>query len=309
MIRHFINLADFTGPQLAGLIDRTIAEKPAYRPGPGPAPLTRQTLAMVFEKASLRTRVSFEVAMTQLGGTSMYLDNAAIGIGKREAVKDIARVLGRMCDGIMARTYSHDLVVELAAWADVPVINALSDYSHPCQAMADLVTAQEHFGSLEGRTLTFIGDGNNVARSLAVACARLGMRFVLACPPDYALEDELFNTLSAEHPEADLLLMHDPQLAVRDADVIYTDTWVSMGQEAERARRQETFAAFQVNSALMKQAPDSCIVLHCLPAYRGSEITEEVFEANAQHIFDQAENRLHFQRTLLGVLLGEGNIA
>lgn len=307
--KHFISLADFTDQQLAALIDRTIAEKPAYLAGQGDRTLEGKTLAMIFEKASLRTRVSFEVGMNQLGGSALYCDNRQIGIGTREAPADIARVLGRMCDGIMARTYSHRLVEDLAAWSPAPVINGLSDYSHPCQAMADLTTVKEHFGDLEGRTLVFVGDGNNVARSLAVGCAKLGMKFVLASPKGYELEETFFETLLDANPSADCALVRSPAKAVANADVIYADTWVSMGQEEEKERRVAAFSKYQINADLLAAAPERAIVLHCLPAYRGYEITDEIFEAHAETIFAEAENRLHFQRTLLNVLIGEGGIA
>ncbi|MCD4823846.1 MAG: ornithine carbamoyltransferase [Phycisphaerae bacterium] len=308
MIKNFIQLSDFTGPQLSGLIDRTIAEKPAYLAGTGATTLPRKTLALLFEKPSLRTRVSFEVAMTQLGGRSTYLDQMTVGLGQRESVKDVARVLGRMCDGIMARTFSHDVIKELAEYASVPVINGLTDYCHPCQAMADMVTVKEHFGDLAGRTLVFVGDGNNVARSLAVACIKLGMKFVLACPQGYQLEESFFEILLLEHPEADCQMIHDADKAVANADVIYADTWVSMGQEEEKAQRVDAFKGFQINAELLAKAPDNAIVLHCLPAYRDYEITDEIFEANATHILNEAENRLHFQRTLLNALLADGGI-
>ncbi|NBB96334.1 MAG: ornithine carbamoyltransferase [Planctomycetes bacterium] len=308
MTKDFIALADFSGDQLAALIDRTIAEKPAYLAGDGARPLAGRTLAMVFEKPSLRTRVSFEVSMNQLGGSALYCDNSQIGIGTREAPADIARVLGRMCDGIMARTYKHELITELAAWSPGPIINGLSDYSHPCQAMADLTTVKEHFDDLKGRTLVFVGDGNNVARSLAVGCAKLGLRFILASPKGYELDNGFLERVLEEHPGADGALIRSPTKAVANADVIYADTWVSMGQEGQKERRVEAFLKYQINDELMAAAPDHAIVLHCLPAYRGYEITDEVFEAHAGTIFAEAENRLHFQRTLLAVLIGEGGI-
>lgn len=305
----FINLTDFSSQQIQKLIDLTIEEKPLYRAGKGPAPLERKTLAIIFEKPSLRTRVSFEVAMTQLGGTTTYLDQMSIGIGVRESICDIARVLSRMCDGIMARTFSHEMVEQLAAHSRVPVINGLTDYSHPCQAMADLVTVQEVFGSLQGRTLVFVGDGNNVARSLAIGCSKLGMNFVLSAPEGYTLEEEdFFPKLKAENTLFDCQLITDPKEAVRNADVIYTDTWVSMGQEDEKSERLKIFRAYQVNMDLLAAAPQHAIVLHCLPAYKGFEITEAAFEKHADVIMEQAENRLHFQRTLLSVLMGKGKI-
>jgi ornithine carbamoyltransferase len=307
--KDFINLQDFTPRQLGDLIRRTMAEKKPYRAGrQGPTPLAGKTLALIFEKPSLRTRVSFEVAMTHLGGASVYLDNAAIGIGTREAIQDIARVLGGMCDGLCARTFRHSMIEKFAEWTSVPVINALSNESHPCQAMADLVTAAETFGDLAGRTLVFIGDGNNVARSLAVACAKLNMKFVLSCPKGYELPEAFFERLLTDNPGADCAVIPSPLQAVAAADVIYTDTWVSMGQEDQRDQRVEAFAKYQINAELLAAAPDKAIVLHCLPAYRGYEITDEAFEAHAETIFAQSANRLHFQRTLLGVLLGEGGI-
>jgi len=309
MIKDFVNLTDFTAGQLDGLVRRAIADKALLGRGELPAALGGKTLAMIFEKPSLRTRVSFETAMAQLGGHAIYLAPADIGLGTREPVCDVARVLGRICDGIMARTFLHETVEQLAEHCPAPVINALSDYSHPCQAMADLMTVMEHFcsdrSSPAGRTLVFVGDGNNVARSLAVLCAKLDLTFVLSAPEGYELEDAFVQSL----PDGgQYILNRDPTQAVADADVIYTDTWVSMGQEEQKAERIKDFAGFQVDSALLAAAPDHAIVLHCLPAYRGIEIAEDVFEAHARTIFEQAENRLHVQRTLLNVLLGEGGI-
>lgn len=304
-MKDFIEIAGLTAGQVRALLDRALADKRLFRRGALAPTLARKTLAMIFEKPSLRTRVSFETAMTQLGGHAIYLTQADIGLGSRESTADVARVLGRMCDGIMARTFDHAVVRELADHSPVSVINALTDYSHPCQAMADLMTALEHFGNLAGRTLAFIGDGNNVARSLAFACARTGMRFVLASPEGYRLDEAFLASL----PEgASCRWAAEPKQAVPDADVVYTDTWVSMGQEEEKARRVAAFAAYQVNAALMAAAPRHAVVMHCLPAYRGYEITDEVFEAHASTILEQAENRLHFQRSLLNVLIGEGGI-
>ena len=307
-MKDFINLGDFSAGQLQGLLDRAIADKALFKKGRLAPTLERKTLAMIFEKPSLRTRVSFETAMTQLGGHALYLSQADIGLGQREAVQDVARTLGRMCNGIMARTFSHELVEQLGRYAPVPVINALTDYSHPCQAMADLMTVQEHFGALRGRRLAFVGDGNNVARSLSVACAKLGMQFVLACPEDYELDAAFAESVRAIGGEDCYAVIHDPDAAVVMADIVYTDTWVSMGQEAEKEQRVRDFEGFQVNAQLLQAAPKHAIVMHCLPAYRGCEITDDVFEAHAQTILDEAENRLHFQRTLLNVLMGEGGI-
>jgi ornithine carbamoyltransferase len=260
-------------------------------------------LACVFEKPSLRTRVSFETAMYHLGGDALYIAPTEIGLGTRESVPDVARVLSSMVDGIMARVFEHQKLKDLAAYGRVPVINGLSDYSHPCQAMADLMTAEEHFGKLEGLTLAYVGDGNNVARSLMVACAKFGLRFRIASPPGYELEKELLDKLMGQCPGLDFASAHDPKNAVREADVIYTDTWVSMGQEAEKQQRLPVFRPFQINEDLMKAAPTGAVVMHCLPAYRGVEITDAVIDGPQSVVFQEAENRLHFQKGLLAVLL------
>jgi ornithine carbamoyltransferase len=258
---------------------------------------------MLFEKPSLRTRISFQVAMTDLGGTAIYVKPEDIGgIGKREPVKDMARVMSRYVTGIMARTFEHSTVTELAEYATVPVINALTDFSHPCQAMADVLTIKEHCEDFEGKKIAFIGDGNNVARSLAFACAKLGMTMVVASPAGYELDAESIE--KANQLSADCVRQtNDPDAAVQEADIIYTDTWVSMGQEDEKQKRQADFAGFQVNTELVKSAPDNVKIMHCLPAYRGLEITDEVIESPNSIMFDQAENRLHFQRALLKKLL------
>jgi len=303
-MKDFIAIADFTGEQLTGLLDRAAADKRRLRAGELAATCERKTLALIFEKPSLRTRVSFETAIVQLGGAAIHLANADIGLNQREPASDVAEVLGRMVDAVAARTFSHQTVLDLAAAASVPVINALTDYSHPCQAMADAMTIVEVCGGLAGKKLAFIGDGNNVARSLAVLAAKVGMGFVLACPAGYGLADDFVASL----PGGAVEQTRDPRAAVADADVVCTDTWTSMGQEADKAKRVEAFGGFQVNSELMSAAPDGAVVLHCLPAYRGYEITDDVFAAHAGTIFAEAENRLHFQRTLLDVLIAEGGI-
>jgi ornithine carbamoyltransferase len=262
-----------------------------------------KTLAMIFEKPSLRTRVSFEVAMNQIGGAGLYIAPSEIGLGKRESVADVARVLSGMVDGIMARVFEHDKLLGLAKHAAIPVINGLSDYSHPCQAMADLFTMEEHFGKLKGLTLAYVGDGNNVARSLMCACARFGVKFRIASPVGYELEEELIDRIMKQEPTLDFSRTSDPCLAVRDADAIYTDTWVSMGQEDEKAARLPIFQPYQINAELLARAPKSAVVMHCLPAYRGLEITDEVIDGPQSVVFQQAENRLHLQKGLLAVLL------
>jgi ornithine carbamoyltransferase len=259
---------------------------------------------MIFEKPSLRTRVSFSVAMTQLGGTGLLLRGEEVGWGQREAIEDVARVLSGMCDGITARTFEHEKVIALAKWATVPVVNALTDYSHPCQAMADVMTMREKFGDLRGRTLAFIGDGNNVARSLSVACGKFGVRFILATPAGYELPAADMDRIMSQVPQMQFQTARDPAAAVRDADVIYTDTWISMGQEAEKANRLRDFQGFMVDQNLLSRAPKHAIVMHCLPAYRGLEISADVLEGKQSVVFDQAENRLHYQKGLLAVLIG-----
>ncbi len=308
MLKDFVNIADFTGQQLTSMLERALADKELFRAGKLIPSLPRKTLAMIFEKPSLRTRVSFEAAMSQLGGHAICLTQADIGLGSREPVQDVARVLGRMCDGIMARTFSHELVRQLAVHCPRPVINALTDYSHPCQAMADLMTMMECFGKLAGRTVAFIGDGNNVARSLAAAAVRVRMHFVLACPAEYGLEEDFIASLPTGKEAGSFEMVSDTPKAVAKADVVYTDTWVSMGREGEKSQRVKDFEGFQINAELMSAAPKRAVVMHCLPAYRGYEITDDVFEAHCRTIMEQAENRLHFQRTLLNILIGEGGI-
>jgi ornithine carbamoyltransferase len=303
---HFIAIADWTTEQLRHALDVSKRlKKQLKETGRNDPILAGKTLAMIFEKPSLRTRVSFAVAMTQLGGSGLLLRGEEVGIGTREPIQDMARVLSSMCDGIMARTFEHEKVTGLAKWSSVPVINGLTDYNHPCQAMADLMTLEERFGeSLSGRTMAFIGDGNNVARSLAMACGRFGMKFILAAPNGYALSADEVAQIRGRVPALDIQLTTDPREAVRHADAIVTDTWVSMGQESEKAKRVKEFAGFQVDEKLLEVAPRHAFVLHCLPAYRGLEISEGVLEGPQSLIFPEAENRLHFQKGLLAVLLG-----
>ncbi|HET6248661.1 MAG TPA: ornithine carbamoyltransferase [Tepidisphaeraceae bacterium] len=304
-MKHFIAIAQCSTEELEHVLDVSARLKKQLREtGRNDPILAGKTLAMIFEKPSLRTRVSFAVAMTQLGGSGLLLRQEEVGIGTREPVEDIARVLSGMCNGIMARTFEHDKVTGLAQWATVPVINGLTDFSHPCQAMADLMTLREHFGDLSGRTLVFVGDGNNVARSLAVACAKFDMRFILSSPGGYELPASDMDRIMAQVPYLDWELIPDPMEAVHDADCIYTDTWVSMGQEAEKQHRMQDFAGYQVDEKLLAAAPKHAVVLHCLPAYRGLEISAGVMEGPQSLVFAEAENRLHFQKGLIAVLMG-----
>jgi ornithine carbamoyltransferase len=301
----FISIADTPQDTLQRFMDVAAVLKKQHKTTGRNDPIaTGKVLAMIFEKPSLRTRVSFEVAMVHLGGHATYIAPSEIGLGKRESVADVARVLSGFCDGIMARVFEHDKLKGLAKYAAIPVINGLSDYSHPCQALADLMTAQEHFGKLRGLTLSYIGDGNNVARSLMVACARFGVRFRIASPPGYELEDGLVDRIMRQCPDLDFAKTSDPVSAVRGTDVIYTDTWVSMGQEEEKHQRLPIFTPYQINKELLAEAPPSAIVMHCLPAYRGVEITDEVIDGPQSVVFQEAENRLHFQKGLLAVLIG-----
>lgn len=302
-MKHFIAISQYSTEQLEELLDISIELKGLYKTGGRDLCLAGKTLAMLFEKTSLRTRMSFQIAMDNLGGNAIYMKPDDIGIiGKREPAKDVARVLGRYVDGIMARTFAHQTIVDLAEFSGVPVINALSDWSHPCQAMADAQTIKEHLGKLEGIKLAYIGDGNNVARSLAFVSAKLGMKCVIASPKGYELDEESINRVN-EFCADSAQQINDPVEAVTDANVVYTDTWVSMGQEEEKAKRIKDFEGYQVNAELMNAAPKNAKVMHCLPAYRGYEITDEVVESDNSIIFDQAENRLHFQRALLKKLL------
>jgi len=302
-MQDFISINSCSTEQLKELLELSSKLKKLYKSGGRDLCLAGKTLAMLFEKPSLRTRMSFEVAMINLGGSSIYVKPEDVGgIGKREPVKDMARVLSRYVDGIMARTFVHETVIELAKYADVPVINALTDFSHPCQAMADVLTIQEHLGKLEGVKIAFVGDGNNVARSLAFACAKLDMKMVVASPTGYELDSESIEKANQISP-ASISQTNKPKEAVCDADIIYTDTWVSMGQEDEKQKRIAEFEGFQVNSDLLKAAPAGAKIMHCLPAYRDLEITDEAVESENSIIFDQAENRLSFQRALLKKLL------
>lgn len=304
-LKNFICTGDFSGDQLHAMLQYAIAQKAQAKAGRLAPTLSRKNLAMIFEKPSLRTRVSFEAGISQLGGHAINLDQKDIGIGRRESIEDVAHVLGRMCDIIMARTFAQSTVDKLAECSGVPVINGLTDQLHPCQAMADIMTAMEQFGKVNGLTFVFVGDGNNVARSLSVTCAKLGMNFVLACPPGYELDEEWLGRCRdmAGGTAKIEMIVGDAKKAVADAQVIYTDTWVSMGQEGEKEQRIKEFTGFQVNEDLLAAAPKEAIVLHCLPAYRGTEITDAVMDGPQSRVFEEAENRLHFQRALMELLV------
>lgn len=300
--RDFLSLADLSPDELQLVIDTAARLK---RDGSGGL-LPGRAVALVFEKPSLRTRVSFERAMQQLGGHAIYLSQAEVGIGVREPVKDIARVLNEYVDAIVARTFAQSTLTELAHYAVVPVINALSDEEHPCQALADILTIVERFGRVRGLRIAYIGDGNNVARSLLLATAMLGGEMVMATPSGYEPPGELMELAKgyAHSASGAVRIVRDPREAVSGADVVYTDVWTSMGQEDERLRRQRDFAGYQVSLELMQAAAPHAVIMHDLPAHRGEEILDEAIESSQSIVFQQAGNRLHAQKALLALILG-----
>jgi ornithine carbamoyltransferase len=302
-MRHFLDLLDLSTDELNSLLDDAAAMKAALKNGNRPPLLAGRVLGLLFEKPSLRTRVSFEAAMAQMSGSSIFLSAADGPLGQRESVEDFARVLSEYVDAVVLRVFHHRTIEEFAEHATIPVINGLSDYSHPCQALGDLLTIREVFGSIRGRTLLFVGDGNNVARSMAVACGKLGARFILASPDGYGFDDDFLLRYRQAAPNGDLLMNGEPAHAVGEADVIYTDVWTSMGQESEREQRLQRFAGFQVNRELLALAPAHTRLMHCLPAHRGEEVTTEAMASDRSIVFQQAGNRMHAQKALLKWLL------
>jgi len=300
--RDCLTLAEFSSDEARLLLEEAAKTKFLQRSRISYRPLRGRTLAMVFQKPSNRTRVSFEVGMYQLGGHALYLNPDEIQLGKRETPSDTGRVLARYIDAIMVRTFDHGELEELAAAADVPVINGLSDDHHPCQALADLLTVREEFGSLEGVKISYVGDGNNVAHSLAIACALTGAELTIAHPEGHGPDSKIVEF--AARLGTGPALTEDPREAVAGARAVYTDVWASMGQEAEAEERKRKFAPYQVNEELMSRAAPNAIFLHCLPAHRGEEVTAEVIDGPRSRVFDQAENRLHAQKALLYLLLG-----
>lgn len=300
-MKHFLTLADLTAAELQSILDLAVQLKTEWKAG-GNAPLLKgKVLGMVFQKPSLRTRVSFDMAMLHLGGHALYLSPNEIQLGKRESVADVSRVLARYVQVVMARVFAHADVVELAQWSSVPVINGLSDYSHPCQGVADFLTMFEHKGELKGRKLTYLGDSNNVTHSLIFGATKLGMDFTLGAPEGYSLRADVMELAQqfAAVSGSKIHVTSDPREAIADADVVYTDTWTSMGQEAEAEERRKIFPPYQVNTELLAFAKKDAIVMHCLPAHRGEEITDEVADGPQSVIFDQAENRMHGQKAVL----------
>ncbi|MBR5115325.1 MAG: ornithine carbamoyltransferase [Oscillospiraceae bacterium] len=299
-MKHFLKLGDLTPEEISELLALADQLKFEKKHGIAHPRLAGKTLGMIFQKSSTRTRVSFEVGMYQLGGAALFLSSRDLQIGRGEPVQDTARVLSRYLDGIMIRTFEQAEVEALAEYGSIPVINGLTDYCHPCQVLADLMTIREHKGTLKNRRLCFIGDGNNMANSLIVGGIKTGMSVSIGCPDGYKPDAAIMEWAAAN---GDFTCTSDIFAAAKGADVVYTDVWASMGQEGEAAKRAEAFAGYQVSAELMAQTNPGCMVLHCLPAHRGEEITDEVFEAHANEIFDEAENRLHAQKAVMVKLM------
>jgi len=301
--KDFLTIRDFTSDELSQML--SLGQRMKAEPHRYTRVLEGQTLALIFEKPSLRTRVSFDVGMQQLGGFTVNLTASEINLGKRESLPDVAMNLGRMVQAIMIRTFGHDIVERMAEYSRVPVINGLTDFSHPCQAMADYMTVLEQKGRLEGVKLAYVGDGNNVANSLLFAGARLGVHVAVATPVDFEPRPDVVDWARTAGAASGSVctVTHDPFEAVRDADVVYTDVWASMGQEAEAEERKQIFRPYQVNRTLMDAAKPDAVFMHCLPAHRGDEVTDEVIDSARSVVFDQAENRLHAQKAILFSLL------
>lgn len=303
MKKDFLAITDLTTEEIKKLFRLTKDLKQKQKRGETYQPLKGKTLAMVFQKPSSRTRISFEVGMYQLGGHAVYLTPTDIGLGKRESVADVARVLSRYNDGIMTRLFGHDIIIEFAKYATVPVINGLTDLLHPCQVLGDVFTIMELFGHFDNCKVTYVGDGNNMANSWINMAARVPMRLHIACPKDYEPDENILSS-ARETGLSEIEIHRDPVEAVKDADVIYTDVWASMGQEKEAAKRRKAFKGFQINEALVAEAKPDVKVMHCLPAHRGEEITNGVMEGPHSIVFDEAENRMHIQKAILVMLMG-----
>jgi ornithine carbamoyltransferase len=307
-MKHFLAISDLSSGEVQDLLDLAIKLKAEYFKKGNPPYFKGKVLGMIFQKPSLRTRVSFDMAMRHCGGDALYLSPNEIGLGKRESIADIARVLAGYVQALMARVFEHEHVLELAKWSDIPIVNGLSDYNHPCQGMADALTIQEKFGKAKGLNVAYVGDGNNVAVSLMHVCAKLGWNFTIANPEDYDISPKAIEIAKEIIKETGSVLtfVRDPQEAVKGAHVIYTDTWTSMGQEEETAKREKVFPPYQVNSQLVNEADKEVIVMHCLPAHRNHELTDDVADGPHSVIFPQAHNRLHAQKAILARLFGVG---
>jgi ornithine carbamoyltransferase len=305
-MKDFIAISDYSPQEIQELLDLAVQMKKEWEEGGNPPLLKNKVMAMIFQKPSLRTRVSFDMVMRHLGGDALYLSPAEIGLGKRESIADIARVISGYVDIIMARVFEHKHVLELGRWSYIPVINGLSDYNHPCQGMADALTIYEKFGNLKGLNVTFLGDGNNVAVSLLHVCTKLGANLTHGGPEGYDINPQAVKLAHqfASESGSKIRVSRDTYEAVNGAHVIYTDTWTSMGQEEEARKREEVFPAFQVNESVVAKASKDVIVMHCLPAHRGQEITDEVADGPHSKLFPQAHNRLHAQKAIVARLLG-----
>ncbi len=304
MTRNLITLFDLTTDEINRILTISQELKEQLQAGDRPPVLQGRGIALLFEKPSLRTRVSFEMAIGHLGGSSLFLGDDT-GWGSRESIKDFSRVLSQYMDVIVSRSTGHEKVVELAEHSSCSVINGLTDYCHPCQALADILTLQERDGSLAGQKLAYVGDANNVARSLAIICGKLGVEFALAAPDNYQFDEDFLTQLNDRVPGFEILQTTDPRAAVENANAVYTDVWASMGQESEAADRERAFESFQVNADLMAVAPADACFLHCLPARRGQEVTDEVLDGPQSQVIEQAANRMHAQKGLLVWLLNE----
>lgn len=306
-MNHLISLHDLTVSEIEEILKLSEKLKRQVKEGVQHHLLKGKTLGMIFTKSSTRTRVSFEVGMYQLGGYPLFLSSNDIQLGRGESIYDTAQVLSRYIDGIMIRTFKQSDVEELAKYGSVPVINGLTDLMHPCQILADLFTVYEHKGTLKGLKMAYVGDGNNVANSLLHGCAKVGMDISVASPKGFECDEKIVTEAreDAKLSGAEVVLTEDPVEAVKDADVIYTDTWVSMGQEAEKEQRQKIFMPYQVNSCLFSKAKEDAIFLHCLPAYRGYEVTEDIIDGPQSVIFNEAENRMHVQKAIMAILMGK----
>ncbi len=305
MKRDLLSLADVTPAEIEHLLNLASELKQRQKTGLVPRFLEGKTLALLFHKQSLRTRTSFEVGMHQLGGFTTYIHDQEVGIGTREPVRDLARVLSRYYDGIVLRTFAHDIMRELAEYATIPVVNGLTDLLHPCQILSAMQALREHFGRLKGLHVAYVGDGNNMANSWLLGAAQMGLALTIACPRTYQPDPGVVAQANqiAETSGAVLEIVEDPMQAVKGADAVYTDVWASMGQEDEAEERRKVFRPYQINEALLAETPSHAVVMHCLPAHRGEEITEAVFESDRSLVFDEAENRLHAQKALLVFLM------
>lgn len=303
-MKHFLAISDLSSGELQDLLDLSIKLKEEYFKKGNPPYFKGKVLGMIFQKPSLRTRVSFDMAMRHCGGDALYLSPNEIGLGRRESIADIARVLSGYVHALMARVFDHEHILQLAQWSEIPVINGLSDYNHPCQGLADALTIQEKFGKAKGLNVAYVGDGNNVAVSLMHVCAKLGWNFTIANPEDYDLSPKAVKIAEEIIKETGSVLtfVRDPHEAVKEAQVIYTDTWTSMGQEEEAAKREQVFPPYQVNAQMVSEADKDVIVMHCLPAHRNHELTDDVADGPHSMIFPQAHNRLHAQKAILARL-------